>query len=365
MRILFVWSFYEVYLESFYQGSPGLGSEPYDTQYTALLNDFFGSPGSHVRNIQKLGHASKLIIHNCKPLQKKWAEENNFVFDEINWRYDIALEQIKQFNPDIVFVGLNFSYYDGFLNELIKISRKVFAWISCPIPKNIEFNKFDLILSSVPDLVNDFRQKGINSELLPAAFDATILNYLPVNAPQNIDFSFIGGIGNQHSKRILLLEEMVKHTPIKLFGYGYPTDSSWKSKLKKLLYPGTIAARYKGEVWGLGMYRTLMRSKITFNAHIDMALGNRVNMRMYEATGAGTLLLTDKSDKSDVEYFVDEKEVVTYSSAHDAAEKVKYYLKHEEERKKIALAGQARTLQEYNFENNTKKMLQYFEEYLN
>lgn len=41
------------------------------------------------------------------------------------------------------------------------------------------------------------------------------------------------------------------------------------------------------------MYAQLSRAKIVINAAIDMAGGDRGNMRCFEAMGAGALLLTD------------------------------------------------------------------------
>ena len=40
------------------------------------------------------------------------------------------------------------------------------------------------------------------------------------------------------------------------------------------------------------MYNILSRSKISFNRHINVAENNANNMRLYEATGMGSLLLT-------------------------------------------------------------------------
>ena len=44
------------------------------------------------------------------------------------------------------------------------------------------------------------------------------------------------------------------------------------------------------------MYNILSRTKISFNRHINVAENNANNMRLYEATGMGSLLLTDKKD---------------------------------------------------------------------
>ncbi|NJO25182.1 MAG: glycosyltransferase family 1 protein [Bacteroidia bacterium] len=86
-------------------------------------------------------------------------------------------------------------------------------------------------------------------------------------------------------------------------------------------------------------------------------------MRMYEATGAGTLLLTDGKN-APVKNFRDD-EVAYYDTIEEAIEKADYYLRHEEKRVAIAEKGQQRTLSEYNYENSSRQLLHYFEQYLN
>jgi spore maturation protein CgeB len=84
---------------------------------------------------------------------------------------------------------------------------------------------------------------------------------------------------------------------------------------------------------------------------------------MYEATGVGTLLLTDGKRAPQKNFNSDE--VVYYDSIEDAIDKVHYYLQHENERKSIAAKGQQRTLTEYNYEISSKKLLDYFNYYSN
>jgi spore maturation protein CgeB len=65
------------------------------------------------------------------------------------------------------------------------------------------------------------------------------------------------------------------------------------------------------------------------------------NLRLFEATGVGTLLVTDWKAKLH-DMFEPGKEVIAYRSAEECAELVKYYLEHDEERQAIARAGQQR-----------------------
>ena len=143
-----------------------------------------------------------------------------------------------------------------------------------------------------------------------------------------------------------MLEYLARNTPIQFFGYG--ADS--------LDADSPIRARHHGEVWGLDMYRALARSRITLNRHINVAENYANNMRLYEATGVGALLLTDRKDNLG-DLFEIGKEVVAYSSAEAAAELIRYYLAHPDEAQAIARAGQARTLREHTYAQRMQELV--------
>jgi spore maturation protein CgeB len=104
------------------------------------------------------------------------------------------------------------------------------------------------------------------------------------------------------------------------------------------------------------MYRTLARSCITLNRHINVAENNANNMRLYEATGVGAMLLTDRKDNLHKLFDIDH-EVVAYSSKEEAAEMVRYYLDHPDEMVRIAQAGQARTLREHTYGQRMQELV--------
>ena len=72
------------------------------------------------------------------------------------------------------------------------------------------------------------------------------------------------------------------------------------------------------------------------------------NMRLYEATGVGTMLLTDARDNL-AELFEPGREVVTDADEDDLVERIRHYLAHDDERRAIARAGQERTLREHTY----------------
>jgi spore maturation protein CgeB len=97
------------------------------------------------------------------------------------------------------------------------------------------------------------------------------------------------------------------------------------------------------------MLRLLSRSKICLNSHGGVAGEYAANIRMFEVTGAGSLLVTD--DKKNIkDLFIPDTEIITYSSPGECISKLKWLLDKPEEIKKIALEGQQKTLKNHTLE---------------
>ena len=103
-------------------------------------------------------------------------------------------------------------------------------------------------------------------------------------------------------------------------------------------------------VSGLDYYRILQSSRVSFNKHTDFTGSSVGNMRMFEATGVGTCLLTDSGDNIN-DLFEPEHEVVTYSTVEEAIDKSKYLLENEDVRQEIAHRGYIRTLKDHTIDN--------------
>lgn len=80
--------------------------------------------------------------------------------------------------------------------------------------------------------------------------------------------------------------------------------------------------------------RLLSQCKMLFNRSMD----NDLNMRVFEAISIGRLLLTDKVEGQD-EILTDGEHYESYTNWDVLERKISYYLNHEKERNKIALAG--------------------------
>jgi len=94
-------------------------------------------------------------------------------------------------------------------------------------------------------------------------------------------------------------------------------------------------------VYGIEFVSVLRRSKITLNVHGNLPDGHAGNMRLFEATGCGACLVTEDLPGLQA-LFAPDSEVVTYTTAAECAERVRFLLEHDSARAANAAAGQAR-----------------------
>jgi spore maturation protein CgeB len=72
-------------------------------------------------------------------------------------------------------------------------------------------------------------------------------------------------------------------------------------------------------------------------------------MRLFEATGVGSCLLTDAAENLP-ELFQPDREVATFRTVEECVEQVARLLERDDERTAVARAGQARCLAEHTYE---------------
>lgn len=158
----------------------------------------------------------------------------------------------------------------------------------------------------------------------------------------------VGGAGPVHAERNELLERLCRRFDLALWGYdfdGLPADS-------------TMRRRYRGEAWGIEMFRIMASARIVPNKHVTaVADGFANNCRLYEATGVGALLVTDNK-RNLAELFEPGREIVAYDAPQDCEEKIAYYLDHADEAAAIAAAGQRRTLRDHTYAKRMAELVE-------
>jgi hypothetical protein len=258
----------------------------------------------------------------------------------------IAIAQIDAHRANVVYAQ-NLSFFTrANLDRLTSEGRLVVGQIASGMPREELARGFDLILSSFPHYPERFRAMGVASEYLPIAFYERVLDRLrraAIEATPEADrphaIAFVGGLDpDVHGGRVKLLEEVARELPLQVWGYGADR-----------LPPGSaLRAAHRGQVWGFDMYRVLAQSRIVLNRHIGFAEGYANNMRLFEATGVGGLLMTESAPNLG-DFFAAGREVVSYDDPADLMEKLEHFLEHDDERRAVAAAGQSRTLRDHTY----------------
>jgi len=353
-----------------------------------IFGDHYGWPSDICKHMNKIGVETELFIGNAEVLQKKWASENGFdSYSTSEWKKEIVFEQIKQFRPDIVWLPGLFDYFGDFIRMIKPYCKKVVLWHNAPTPEKINLDGIDTLITTVPNIFPNSQKYFEKTIITTAGFSRTIPEKVGT-VEKKFDLTFIGGFSIDHLDRLECLSFLLKNqVNLKVFGYVRipPNPSKYRKLLNsvrllvnnfdfkgalKLFYPhrfnsyykkiGLIKKNHYGENFGLDMYRLLAQSRVTLNYHIDCAGPYSGNIRMFEATGMGTCLITNESPHNS-ELFKLGKEIMTFKNKEDLLYKLKNTNFKSSEIAKISEAGQKRTLQSHSIEKMFESIKDIFE----
>jgi len=401
MRILVLSADYPRFLHDLYLSLPGLAESAYAVQMAARNASLFGVADFYSRNFKAHGHEAAEVYINNPWLQYAWAREHgltvpplepppqpdaappqpggtermaaaaksllrplkpfldplarpalrrlralrqrgptaaSYAPDREEWEHTVLRAQIEDFRPDLI-LNQELAYLRSpFFKGVKRPGQLLFGQIASSMPESDRFEGYDLMISSLPNQVAWFRGRGLRAELNRLAFEPSVLEQLGPVPVRDIALSFVGSLSPDHAQRIAFLEYLATRTPLKVWGNG----------IERLRPSSPLHALYQGEAWGRDMYQILRRSRITLNFHIDLAEDWANNMRLYEATGMGTLLLTDQK-RNLQEMFVPGEHVAAYTDAEDCVRQVQALLSDDAARERIAAAGQRHAIANQNY----------------
>jgi hypothetical protein len=261
----------------------------------------------------------------------------------------ILLAQIEDFKPDLVLNQDTFYVDTALMQRIKRVGNPILiGQVGIAPTRGQDWAVYDLLISQLAATVNYFRRLGVRAEVNHLAFEPSLLEALPVAPAQDVELSFVGTVSADHQQRVALLEAIAARYDLKLFG----------SPPQALPASSPLHRCFQGEVWGMDMYQALRRSKITLNSHIDMAGREAGNMRLFEATGVGTLLLTDFKDNLHT-LFAPDREVAVWRTIDDCLATIDRTLRDDAGRAAIAHAGQARTMAQHTYRHRAREILDF------
>lgn len=195
--------------------------------------------------------------------------------------------------------------------------------------------KFDKVFVAQKRALEEFKRDGVEAEWLPHAFEPQAYHDLdnldekgtPLpfeSLIKEYDVSFVGHVTSQN--RIDFLDHMFKEFPNFFWGQRRFQDAA----------------------------KIYSKSKIVLN----IAMTDDVNMRCFEVTGSKACLLTNWLPTIEELGFEDGKTCILYKNFDEAVDKVKYYLKNDSERERIAQAGFEMTMSRHTIDHRVDKILE-------
>lgn len=368
VRFLILNTDYGEFLAELYDRNPGLEDASYDEQLAARNRSLFGVADFYSANLRRLGHEAEDVHVNNGDMQAAWAREHGVEVargaraplvrraarrlglgtataprgaDEI-----ILAERVARARPDVLLVQDMGNLDPRFLRSLRPHVGLVVGQHAAPaLPHADSLRVYDLVLSSLPEIVESVRRSGVDAALHRLAFEPRVLDEVP-EAPRTRDLTFVGNLfPGVHDARIALLERLADVFGERLEIYA-PTPPQ-SPRLRSL---------HRGSAWGREMYRVLRESKVTINDHAGFAAAAN-NCRLYEATGMGAALVTDAKPNLD-ELFEPSRELLAFACPAECIDEVSALLADDARRAAVAEAGQRRTLRDHTYEKRIAELVE-------
>jgi len=144
-----------------------------------------------------------------------------------------------------------------------------------------------------------------------------------------------------------------------IFFSGNLNQDIYKKRNKLLYQVAKLSNKYKilatQEVYGDEYVELLNKSKIVIN-HCNK---DEANLRTFETLACESLLFVDENNLELKDYFTDKEHCIFYKK-ENLNELLEYYLKHDDEREKIAKQGYEK-VQEYTYENMFDNLIKKIE----
>ena len=294
-----------------------------------------------------------------------WAKENGISEIGPEWERELLCRRIEMFKPDVIYMGSAVRYTASFLRSLPYKPKLILAWQGSDVRIGTDWSGIDIILSGLPRILSLAKALGAKEGICFLPGVPKWIAQEVKDIPHETDVVFIGGIyPSQHARRLNLIN--VISDSARRHGYSLSLHLSCAPEL----ISDSMKPYVKGPVFGLEMHRALRKGRIVFDTQgaislihpdgrrgLDLADGYTVNMRIFEGTAGGSMVLTDDLANLST-LFEPNSEVAVFTNAEDLEEKILYYLENEDERIAIANRGRERCLSEWSMTNAAKRFME-------
>lgn len=365
----------------------------------AIFCDFFGPVDSWQYWLRELGVDATDVLYGTPAVDAAWCVENG---QEIAAGDDVAIGIARSMEPDIIVI----QGFERVLPTFVRALRdavsnvRIVGFAGVDIRTRPQLDEIDMLFSCMRENIDFVTKRGGRAQLLRHAFDERILTRLKLEQ-KKICATFIGSLesgAHLHDERRRILHKVCGIAPVHMYTapeqpllesisrtaklVGARTIANMASIIPKWInlnrlsvieqaanwpsFPTIIRKSIRplvrlDPVFGLEMYRALGESLIVLNSHVGMTK-YAANLRLFEATGMGTCLVTD--DKQGLSDLFNDDEIVIYKTAEEAADKIRMLLTNPSLAIEIGRRAQARVMRDHSsrrrMEEVVKSLLRLF-----
>lgn len=326
-----------------------------------------------------LSHEYVNFFNTLEKMEHIQAE--SFFYDEVlvqkglKAMNELLIAVVQEKPPDICFFVL---FTDEITKETIrwiseKSGAKTFNWFSDDHWRFELHSKeyaplFHWIVTTDHDSVEHYRQIGCNNVILSQwAFNSY------ADSPKKNDYAYdVTFVGQVHSTRREIITKLQSNNiKIVCWGRGWKNGRISSEAMKQKFMQSKINLNFTSSANTLNLKRLAKvilhrRSDSTYHMNTPINMIREIQTlyrhqrpqikgRNFEIPGHGGFLLTEFVDGID-QYFIPDKEIVLFKNFDELVGKISLYLKNDEQREAIRLAGQARTLNEHTYEQRFRKI---------
>ena len=259
------------------------------------------------------------------------------------------LEVVRDF--DIFFIyfgkpGLDFSFYKKLKLKNPKIIIVYFEGdADIVFPNYVRFlvKDFDFYVSNDSIAISDIVSKMGCKSLCTGNF-TSIKSFFPIkNIKKIYDVSFYGGLKADRLEYLDYLKQ--KNVKVKCLGGSFEGGHLESKDLNKFLNQSKIILSFNKLGYNNGFGKLPKNYKP----------GLHIKGRIWESILCKSFVLSEKVEKFE-RFFIPNKELVSFKGRDDLVAKIKFYLKHDLSRERIAKNAYHRLLKDYEAGKQTQKM---------
>ncbi|GGF98704.1 CgeB family protein [Paenibacillus abyssi] len=220
--------------------------------------------------------------------------------------------------------------------------------------------RYDYVFTLELNCLPFYRQLGCEQVYyLPFAVNPAVFHPKRVPTSRQSDICFIGTAFWNRVELVDRLTPILAQRKVMIAGWWWDRLKNYdlladKIKLGDWLSPEETASYYNGAKIVINLHRAF--DDETLNANSRKIPAVSVNPRTFEISGCGTLQLSDI--RQDMHHLYHPgTEIDTYVSDDELIQKIDYYLRHEEERQRVALGGFMRTRKDHTYRKRLGEML--------